>query len=294
VVDSSGRNTKAPQWLQEMGYGETPIGRVNSFLGYASRSYRPPADLDDAWHMIGIGSSPPDRPQSAVLLKQEDGSWLVTLAGREKKYPPLDEEGFLAYSQTIDPQVHNFLQTAEPLSKIVGYQRTENMWHHYEALTRWPDGFIAVGDSVCAFNPVYGQGMTASAMDAELLQKMLNTSAPHTAGWSQRFQKALAKEVKLPIWTLATGEDFRWPMTEGKQEGLSTKLSHWYVKQLIPVLPHDTEVIRTFMLVQQLLKPATYMARPAILWRLFKFHVKNLFRSKPMKTQIVAEHVHSV
>ena len=38
-------------------------------------------------------------------------------------------------------------------------------------MERWPEGFIVTGDAVCPFNPIYGQGMTVSAMDAELLDE---------------------------------------------------------------------------------------------------------------------------
>ena len=37
----------------------------------------------------------------------------------------------------------------------------QNMWKHFEKW-RGPAGFVAMADAVCAFNPVYAQGMTSA------------------------------------------------------------------------------------------------------------------------------------
>ena len=45
-----------------------------------------------------------------------------------------------------------------------------NRWRRYD---RWPAklaGFVALGDAACAFNPVYGQGMTTGALSALTLR----------------------------------------------------------------------------------------------------------------------------
>src|SRR5215471_7963454 len=62
---------------------------------------------------------------------------------------------------------------AEPLTPISSYRATENRLRHYERLRVWPERFLVMGDAVCAFNPVYGQGMTAAAMASENLQDCL-------------------------------------------------------------------------------------------------------------------------
>ena len=51
------------------------------------------------------------------------------------------------------------------MTPIAGQRETENRLRHYDRLRRFPDGVVAVGDAVCAFNPVYGQGMTAAALE---------------------------------------------------------------------------------------------------------------------------------
>ena len=105
----------------------------------------------------------------------------------------------------IGPQVWEAISAAEPLTSIGGYRRTENHWRHYERLKRWPQGLIALGDSVCAFNPVYAQGMTVSALSAEILDSVLTRSETDVEGNLESapfvpsglaFQKKLAKMLQ--------------------------------------------------------------------------------------------------
>jgi 2-polyprenyl-6-methoxyphenol hydroxylase-like FAD-dependent oxidoreductase len=59
------------------------------------------------------------------------------------------------------------------LTPIAGQRATENRLRHYDRLGCFPDGIVALGDAVSAFNPVYGQGMTAAALGADVLDRWL-------------------------------------------------------------------------------------------------------------------------
>ena len=62
---------------------------------------------------------------------------------------------------------------------IAGQRTTENRLRHYDRLGGFPDGVVALGDAVCAFNPVYAQGMTAAALGAEVLDRWLRQESSH-------------------------------------------------------------------------------------------------------------------
>ena len=68
-----------------------------------------------------------------------------------------------------------------------------------------------IGDAVCSFNPVYGQGMTAAAMQALALRRYSGAGAPDTPS---RFFKDIASVIDIP-WDIAVGADLAFPQVPG-------------------------------------------------------------------------------
>ena len=210
VVDASGRYSKAPQWLAELGYGSPHVETINSNLRYASRFYLKPEQFPAKWQNLIINGRPPN-DHGGVILSVDHGRWHVTLGGMAGKAPPIDEEGFLQWAHELaDPSIYEVMRIAQPLTPIRGYGTPENHLRHFELMQRWPTGFIVIGDAVCAFNPIYGQGMTVSAFDAMILKRCLQEqqSSPRL-NFEHHFQQQLAETIATP-WLLATSEDLRW------------------------------------------------------------------------------------
>jgi 2-polyprenyl-6-methoxyphenol hydroxylase-like FAD-dependent oxidoreductase len=265
VVDASGRDSRLPNWLENSGYNTVPQSKVNSFLGYASRWYKIPNGFPNQG--IIINSTPSINRRSGVLYPVEGKHWIVTLGGFEGDYPTADETEFLAFAKTLrDPKIYEAISSAEPISPIRCYRRTENCWHHYEALSAMPEGIVAVGDAVCTFNPIYGQGMTVAALGAKTLDNCLNRMASSEKGFSLRFQRQLAKLVKTP-WLMATGEDFRWPSATGKRPGWFSQKVQSYFDRITQLATHDTKVLQDFIEVAHLRKSPMNLFTPSILWK---------------------------
>jgi len=268
VVDASGRGSRTPQWLMSLGYGRVEETSVKVDVGYATRIYRRPSHLPLDWKMLIIYPTPPLEKRGGLVYPIEDDCLMVTLAGRLRDYPPADEAGFLEYARSLpEPSLYEAIKEAEPVTPIVTYKYTANRWRHYERMARLPEGFVILGDAVCSFNPVYGQGMTVAALEARMLDVCLQDqqyqgTRNDLASVPQHFQQAIAKVVKVP-WMLATGEDFRYPETGGKRP-LGINLLHWYTRQVNELTGSNPMVASLFYQVLNLLKPPAVLFSPRV------------------------------
>ena len=282
IVDGCGRASRLPRWLADLGYAEPRESTVNADVGYTTRWYRIPAGWQADWKMVLLGTRYPDISGGAVVQPVEDNRWVVTLVGYAGNHPPTDEAGFEQFARNlIGPQVWEAISAAEPLTGITGYRRTENHWRRFEGLKRWPQGLIALGDSVCAFNPVYAQGMTASALSAEVLDAVLRRSG--SAGLGLAFQKKLAKMLQTP-WQLATSDDFRWAGRTAGDATVFDRLMHSYLEHVLNRIQRK-DVCLTFFNVAHLISPPVALFRPSlaipILWDMAKAAVAGGSRSRP-------------
>jgi 2-polyprenyl-6-methoxyphenol hydroxylase-like FAD-dependent oxidoreductase len=283
VVDASGRGSKAPRWLEAAGFAPPRETMVNAFLGYASRFYRPPSDPSRSWKGLYVQAAPPDAPRVGVILPIEGGLWHVTIGGGDRQYPPADDAGFLEFAGSLRaPDLHDALRSAEPCSDIFVTRSTENQRRHFES-AHLPEGFVVTGDAACAFNPVYGQGMTTGAIGAQILGACLEetrrqTGSPHGHGLPRRFQTALARANDAP-WMLATGEDLRYRSTEGARADLRTRLMHRYMDAVGRLTTTDPAVRLQLLRAFHMIAPPQSLFSPTILTRVLRG--LRLRRSRP-------------
>jgi len=264
VVDASGRGSRAPEWLQALGYAPPAETTVDSFLGYASRVYAAPDD-DLGWKVLIVQSRPPDLPRTGIISPVEGGRWMVTLSGAARDYPPIDEAGFLAFArQMAGPVLHEAIENVRPLSPIHGYRGTQNRIRHYERLAALPERFLVLGDAACAFNPIYGQGMTVGLQAAAVLDRCLAVQGlAHPAGLAKRFQHELAT-ANSAAWLMATGADYQYPTTVGGRRSPVVRMAHRYLDRMLRVGTRDAVVMRRFLEAAHLLCPPARLFAPTI------------------------------
>lgn len=268
VVDVSGRGSKAPEWLEAAGYEKPEETVVDAFWGYATRIYEPVEGFSAEWKSLFLLNRPPYQPRAGIIQPIEGNRWIVTIAGVMRDYPPTDQDGFLRFARSLSsPELYRAIERARPLSKIWGYRQTENRLRHYEKLSRLPQGFVTLGDAVCSFNPVYALGMTLTCLAAMELRGSLRRGQGEVE--SLKFQRRLARLV-AGSWALTTGEDLRWPATQGGEITPKVKAMHWYIDQIIRLIPRSEEVFRRFQEVNHMLKPPAALFHPAISLRVLK------------------------
>ena len=241
---------------------------VNPFLGYATRRYRIPDNCNLDWKVLLISQTPPKDTRLGYLAQIEKGELIATLGGYGKDFPPLDNEGFLEFARSLaQPDFNLAIANAIPTSPIYAHRATANRLRNYERI-KMPTGFVAVGDSVCALCPVYGQGMTVSALGAKTLQAWLHKSSPNKLD-NNLFQKQLAKNNSFH-WMLATSQDSRFSTTIGGKQsksGIFDKLLSGYMNKLILKSVSEPKLHLRFLEVTHLLRSPLALYHPTVVWQ---------------------------
>lgn len=149
-----------------------------------------------------IFPTPPHEKRLGLLVPIEGNRWLVSLGGWLGDHAPLDEEGYLGFARSLPtPYIYNVITRAEPLTDFVIHKLPSNLRRRFEKVTRLPDGYVVLGDALCSFNPIYGQGMTVAALEAQVLDACLREQCETRRDWHgfpQRYFRQVAKVIDIP------------------------------------------------------------------------------------------------
>lgn len=260
VVDATGRTSKTPNWLAQHGYQSPRTDRVNVDLVYGTVMIdRPPEDTSA--HLCAP-SSPNTRGGTAVPV--EGDRWLVTLFGIHGDHPPADRSEFLAFAESLpSDQLAILLKEREWMStEIARYPFAASQWQRYDKLDRFPAGLVVTGDAIASFNPIYGQGMSAAALDALQLHHTIANGSQNIA---PRFFDRTADHLDV-VWRTAVGADFDFEETTGTKP-TGTGLFNQYVDRVVDTAHTDAAVAEAFYRVLRLEREPTSLFRPRIVAR---------------------------
>jgi 2-polyprenyl-6-methoxyphenol hydroxylase-like FAD-dependent oxidoreductase len=158
--------------------------------------------------------------------------------------------------------VYDVIKTATPLSEPVSFRFPSNQWRHYEKLVRFPAGFLPIGDAICSFTPIYGQGITVAALEALSLQECLRAG---TRTIAQRFFRETSKVLNIP-WSITVGNDKRLSM-QHEAASLKSRFLNWYMPRFHVAARRDPVVSLAFRKVANLYAAPTSLLHPRILRR---------------------------
>ena len=263
VVESGGRGSHVPQWLEAMGYPRPQEESVVIDLGYSTRIYRRPPPSDHDWRMLLVYPKPPLGTRTGIVSPIEGDRWIVTLSGCLKDYPPADDAGFLEFARSLErPDIFDAIKHATPLSPITTIRFPAQRRRHYQRMRRFPEGLVVMGDAMCSFNPLYGQGMSVAALEAVALDNCLRES-PGLTGLPRRYFRRAARIVDGP-WLLATASDFMYPGAVGKRP-MGNDLLAWYNARVLELSGGDGRVLKTFLEVMHLTRSPFALFSPEVL-----------------------------
>lgn len=269
LVDCSGRTASVMRALADYGVTEPDVDTVGVDIGYATRIFKPPQDEARDWKSLVIYPKAPHTYLWGVIFPIENGNWMVTLVGAHGHYLKSDApEDFLKFAQNLDrPDLHAQISRSTPLTPVTRIRFSNQQRRRVEKWKTPAGGMIALGDSICSLNPLYGQGMTVCAQEAAELDTCLTKMGE--SKFDERFVMNYfnkASSVVDTAWFLATSSDFLYPETTGKRPATS-KLASWYLSRMLGASADSPAILLRFLEVLHFVKPLPSILTPAMLLR---------------------------
>jgi 2-polyprenyl-6-methoxyphenol hydroxylase-like FAD-dependent oxidoreductase len=268
VVDASGRGALTLALLQSIGRPLPEETTIGIDLGYATCVFAIPDDASTDWKGVMTFGQAPQNSRGGLMLPLEDNRWMATIGGRHGDVPTGDAEGFLTYARALrTPTIYNAISHAKRLDGVARYGFPESLRRHFERLDAFPRGLLPIGDAICRFNPVYGQGMSVAALEACLLQRLLEDPGKDSdpiVALAPTFFAEVQTLIETP-WSVAI-LDFVFPDTRG-QRPVDFETTLKFGIALTRLAAEDPAVHKLTVEVQHLLRPRSVYRDPALVQR---------------------------
>ncbi|MEJ0015204.1 MAG: NAD(P)-binding protein [Acetobacteraceae bacterium] len=269
VVDATGRGAPTLGFLAAIGHPEPAETRIGVELSYATASLTlPPSAQPDFLALMTIGT-PPDGSRAGYLTRIEDDRWLALLVGRGSDRPPADRDAFLAYAARLEtPTLHDAIRPARFTGEIARFGFPESVRRNFTAAGRLPRGVLPIADTICRFNPVYGQGMTVALQEACILQRLLRAGPGRPDAIATLGQDFLVEAEALldGPWAMSALPDLAYPQTTGPRPADLQNLLRFQIA-LGRVAMCDPAVHKLLWEVRHLLRPLAALQDPALVRR---------------------------
>jgi 2-polyprenyl-6-methoxyphenol hydroxylase-like FAD-dependent oxidoreductase len=293
IVDAMGRGSSVSSWLTAAGWPEVPVHTLDANVTYTSRWFQKPADASRPaswwWQQMSLMPTNDSRPHPVEhdylcqIFPIEGDRVIVTMGSWGQRMPRTIDEFDRAAERTRAPAFARAMRQCEPLSEVFVTRSTGNKWRRFDQLSCPPLGLLVVGDSICAFNPFYAQGMSSAARSAVLLAEMLDRTSSLDRNFFRRYLDAQRASLDV-AWTLALARD------QGYEHATGTEVAPWWRQRLVgrfswsifnlisAAAREDAVVERHFTQVFNLDESVTEMSRnPRFLYGLLRYAVRRLF-----------------
>jgi 2-polyprenyl-6-methoxyphenol hydroxylase-like FAD-dependent oxidoreductase len=261
VLDATGRGARTPAWLTALGYQRPAEVHVPVQLTYVSQHLcMAPDALHEFAFLVG---AVPGRPRGVGMVRAENDTWMFTVYGIAGLAPPTDLMSMCEFIEDCTPpRLLAAVLESEPIGEPARHGQPSSQWRRYDKMQRFPDGLLVMGDAICSFNPIYGQGMTVAALEALALRTCLSGG---TTDLARRFFRAAAVPIRQ-AWDLSANPDLCLPEIEGTPP-LFTRLLNGYLDRILTATEYDPTAVDRFVRVTALIDPATRLLRPGMVWR---------------------------
>lgn len=226
VVDCLGRGSSVIDWLTAAGWAAPPERTLDAKVTYTSRWYDlPPRDeRPGSWwwkHLVvtptqDTGDHPDEHEYLSNFFPIDGeraivcmGSWGLEMARKADTFEAAAER---VRAKSFGEAMH----ACTPTSEVHLTRSTGNKWRRFDLLDVPPVGLVTIGDSICAFNPFYAQGMSSAARSALILKEMLRDERTLDLAFFKDFLGRQKKCLDVP-WMLAMARDQAYDFATGTE-----------------------------------------------------------------------------
>jgi 2-polyprenyl-6-methoxyphenol hydroxylase-like FAD-dependent oxidoreductase len=266
IVDVSGNGSLTVEFLKATDRRPLAETRIGVNTRYASALFE---RVDMGIDYKGVFTFPdaPEQCRGGLILPAENQWHQVVLIGRGNDIPPIDGDEFLSYARTLPTlSVYNAIKNAKPLTGISPISFAESRWRHFAQVPDFPIGLLPMGDAICRFNPVYGQGMTVALQEADLLFDLFRTLDGNSLATLAPTFLTKAETLIAASWAMSAIPDFIYPETTGERPAdLEDRVN--FQRALGRLAVHDAEVYELLTEIRHVLKPLSLLDDPSIVGR---------------------------
>jgi 2-polyprenyl-6-methoxyphenol hydroxylase-like FAD-dependent oxidoreductase len=220
VVDAMGRGSPVSGWLSAAGWPDLEVQTLDAKVTYTSRWYELPEDRPPSWWWQHIVVMPtrdkgdhPAEHEYLVNFFPVEGNRVIACMGSWGHDMPRTDDTFVASARRVrTPLFAAAMERCTPASEVHLTRSTGNTWRRYDRWASPPKRLVFVGDSICAFNPFYAQGISSASASAVLLRDHLTGTFD-----AARFLAAQRKLLAVP-WRLAMARDQGYACAVGTEK----------------------------------------------------------------------------
>jgi flavin-dependent dehydrogenase len=266
IVDASGNGSLTMKLLKSVARRLPEETSIGVSTRYASAVFER-SHIWNGYRAVATFPVAPERVHGGFLLPGENNSNQVVLVGKGRDIPSVDANDFISYARRLPTlTIYNAIRNAPRLTDVTPFSFLESRWRHFAQVVDFPRGLLPIGDAICRFNPVYGQGMTVAAQEANMLLDLLRKlDGGPVAGLTTTFLTKAEALIADP-WAMSALPDFIYPETTGQRpRDLSDRLD--FQRAIGRLAARDAEIYELLLETRHLLKPLALLHQPSIAGR---------------------------
>jgi 2-polyprenyl-6-methoxyphenol hydroxylase-like FAD-dependent oxidoreductase len=269
IVDASGNGSLTLEFLKANDRRPPVETSLCVNIRYASALFER-SHIRDDYKTVSSLPSARGQTRGGLIVPAENNRNQVVLSGRGKDIPPIDGNEFLSYARQLSTlTIYNAIKDAKRLTDITPFSFPESRWRHFAQVPDFPHGLLPIGDAICRFNPVYGQGMTVASQEANMLSDLLQTLDGHSLATLAPTFLTKAEALIADPWAMSAIPDFIYPQTIGERPpDLEDRLNFQTALDRLAV--RDVKIYKLLIEIRHLLKPLTLLDDPSIVGRVME------------------------